>query len=109
MSYQDPGSAAGPAEAAQGGLQPWPRVTFSLHCRLLWYLWAQLHPYLVNNDTAPSAPPLMTPKAEVSWAGHSSLSRSPGLPSAWVQLLGAQGLVEVGPSRDCAMVHSGCV
>lgn len=96
MSCQDPGSAASPAEAAQGGLQPWPRVTFSLHCRLLWYLWAQLHPYLVNNDTAPSAPPQMTPKAEVSWAGHSSLSRSPGCQSGHPQWTGrgcgSQGL-----------------
>lgn len=58
-------------------LQPWPRVTFSLHCRLQWYLWAQLHPQLVNNDPAPSPPPT-TPKAEVSWADHSSLSRPPG-------------------------------
>lgn len=108
MSFQDPGSAASPAEAAQGDLQPWPRVT-SLHCCLLWYLWAQLHPHLANNDTAPLCPSTDDSKGG-SVLGRSQLPAwSPSVDWTWVPLPGAQGLAEMGPSReDCVMVHSGC-
>lgn len=106
MFFQDPSSATSPAEAAPGRLQPWPRVTFSLHCHLQCYLWAQLHPHLVNNDTAPL--PSTDDSKGRSVLGRSQLTeqaprlpaQSPAVDQAWFRLPGAQGLVEVGPSWE---------